>query len=75
MRVRGFELRSAGCVQILANQLTLSQPEGAYYARQITIGTRGFSDLPLALPLHYQVLMCEDQDRFSKKIKALGWGI
>ena len=32
--------------QILADQLTLSQPEGADYAHQITTGTPGFSDLP-----------------------------
>ena len=35
--------------QILADQLTLSQPGGADYAQQITTGTPGFSDLPTAL--------------------------
>ena len=35
--------------QILADQLTLSQPGGADYARHITTGTRRFSDLPTAL--------------------------
>ena len=34
--------------QILADQLTLSQPEGRDYAHQITIGTPGFSNLPTA---------------------------
>jgi hypothetical protein len=35
--------------QILADQLSLSQPEGKDYAHQITTGTPGFSDLPTAL--------------------------
>ena len=35
--------------QILADQLTLSQSEGANYAHQITTGTPGFSDLPTVL--------------------------
>ena len=35
--------------QILADQLTLSQPGGADYAHHITTGTPGFSDLPTAL--------------------------
>ena len=35
--------------QILADQLTLSQPGGADYARHINTGTPGFSDLPTAL--------------------------
>ena len=35
--------------QILADQLTLSQPEGTDYAHLITTGTPGFSDLPTAL--------------------------
>ena len=35
--------------QILADQLTLFQPEGTDYAHLITIGTPGFSDLPTAL--------------------------
>ena len=37
-------------VPILADQLTLSQPRRADYAHQITTGTPGFSDLPMALP-------------------------
>ena len=42
-----------GChPQILADQLTLSQPEGADYAQQITTGTPGFSGLPTALLAH-----------------------
>ena len=36
--------------QILADQLTLSQPGGADYSHHITTGTPGFSDLPTALP-------------------------
>ena len=35
--------------QILADQLTLSQPGGTDYAHLITTGTPGFSDLPTAL--------------------------
>ena len=35
--------------QILADQLTLSQPGGTDYAQQITTGTPGLSDLPTAL--------------------------
>ena len=37
----------AGIMAILADQLTLSQPEGADYAYQITTGTLVFSDLAL----------------------------
>ena len=35
--------------QILADQLTLSQPGGTNYAHLITTGTPGFSDIPTAL--------------------------
>ena len=35
--------------QILADQLTLFQPGGTDYARLITTGTPGFSDLSMAL--------------------------
>ena len=35
--------------QILADQLTLSQPGGADYAHHITTGTPDFSDFPTAL--------------------------
>ena len=35
--------------QILADQLTLSQPGGADYAHHITTGTPGFSDFPTTL--------------------------
>ena len=35
--------------QILADQLTLSQPGGTDYAHLTTTGTPGFSDLPTAL--------------------------
>ena len=38
--------------QILADQLTLSQPGGTKYAHLITTGTPGFSDLPTALTDH-----------------------
>ena len=34
---------------ILADQLTLSQPRGTYFAHHITTGTPGFSGLPTAL--------------------------
>ena len=34
---------------IWADQLTLSQPRGTYFAHHITTGTPGFSDLPTAL--------------------------
>ena len=37
-----------GC-QILADQLTPSQPGGTDYAHKITTGTPGFSDFPTAL--------------------------
>ena len=40
--------------QILANQLTLSQPGEADYAQHINTGTPGFSDLPTALYLIWQ---------------------
>ena len=39
--------------QILADQLTLSQPGGTDYAQLITTGTPGFSDLPTALMCSY----------------------
>ena len=35
--------------QILADQLTLSQPGGTDYAHHIYTGTSGLSDLPMAL--------------------------
>ena len=35
--------------QILADQLTLSQPGGADYSKHISTDTPGFSDLPTAL--------------------------
>ena len=38
-----------GVPQILADQLTLSQPVGADYAHHITTGTPGFADLPTSL--------------------------
>ena len=39
--------------QILADQLTLSQPRGVDYAHQIILATPpGFSDLPTALVIH-----------------------
>ena len=40
--------------QILADQLTLSQPGGEDYAHCITTGTPGFSDLPTALYENYK---------------------
>ena len=46
---KGVVLGSTGGAQILADQLTLSQPGGTDYAHLITTGTPGFSDLPTAL--------------------------
>ena len=40
-----------GHPQILADQLTLSQPGGVDYAHYITTGNTGFSDPPMALLL------------------------
>ena len=37
-----------GTPRFLADQLTLSKPEGAEYVHQITTGTPGFSDLSTA---------------------------
>ena len=42
--------------QILADQLTLFQTGGKYYAHLITTGTPGFSDLPTALT-HAEMLI------------------
>ena len=42
--------------QILKYQLTLYQPERADYAHHINTGTPGFSDLPTALVLTYQLI-------------------
>ena len=39
--------------QILADQLTLSQPGGTDHAHLNTTGTPGFSDFPTALTLFY----------------------
>ena len=39
-------LSEPGHPHVLANQLTLSQPEGVDYAHHITNGTLGFSDGP-----------------------------
>ena len=39
-------LSEPGHPQVLANQLSLSQPEGADYAHDITNGTHGFLDGP-----------------------------
>ena len=41
--------------QILADQLTLSQPGRADYAHHINTGTPGFSDLPTALHRTYML--------------------
>ena len=37
--------------QVLADQLTLSQPGGAGYAHQINTGTPGYSEFPTALQI------------------------
>ena len=42
---------------ILSDQLTLSQPERADYAPQITTGTPGFSGLPSALIVHRSIFV------------------
>ena len=43
--------RGYGDAHILVEQLTVSQPEGADFSHQITTGTPGFSNLPMALYL------------------------
>ena len=53
--------------QILADQLTLSQPGGTDYAHLITTGTTGFSDLPTALELGRavrEICACAEQRIF-----------
>ena len=50
--------------QILADQLTLSQPGGTDYAKLIITGTPGFSDLPTALGL-------TNQPKFGQAIPPL----
>ena len=42
-----------GCPQFLADQLTLYQPRGAYYAHHISTGTSKFCDLPPCLQSTY----------------------
>ena len=58
-RIRGAEgaggTKGAMPSQILADQLTLSQPRGAYYAHRITTCPPGFSDLPTALVMERTV--------------------
>ena len=49
--------------QILADQLTLSQPGRADYAHHITTGTPGFSDLPTALPDIIQMACTQKEKR------------
>ena len=46
-----------GVPQILADQLTLSQPGGTDYTPHITTGTPGFSDLPAALDLNCYIVL------------------
>ena len=46
-----------GGPQILADQLTLSQPRGADYSNQINTGIPGFSDLPTALHYHSSIVL------------------
>ena len=52
-------------LQILTDQLTLSQRVGADYAHHITTGTPGFSDLPR--PCYIQLRF--HQHKISKKYK------
>ena len=53
--------------RILADQLTLPQPGGTYYAHLITTVTTGFSDLPAALKLGRavrEICACAEQRIF-----------
>ena len=54
---------------ILADQLTLYQPEGTDYAHLFTTGTPGFSDLPTAL---YRFIFSKVSDSLSS-LKADYW--
>ena len=58
--------------QILADQLTLSQPEGAVYAHQITIVTPGFSDFPTALncEINFCRICSDDQNEITYYVKV-----
>ena len=56
--------------QILTDQLTLFQPGGTDYARLITTGTPGFSDLPTALK--YLKSAAYNQEQFQIK-SGLWW--
>ena len=47
-----------GTPRFLADQLTLSKPEGAEYVHQITTGTPRFSDLSTA-PLQMEYWLCQ----------------
>ena len=57
--------------QILADQLTLSQPEETDYAHLITTGTPGFSDLPTALTLKNE-FETQNFEIFDKVVHNLG---
>ena len=55
--------------QILADQLTLSQPGGADYAHHKDTGTLGFSDLPTAL--HLLLLLLLRIFNFQKNLRKV----
>ena len=54
--------------QIMADQLTLSQPGGEDYAHHINTGTPEFSDLPTALSQPFRSGNMNDQNSFSGAI-------
>ena len=58
--------------QILADQITLSQTEGADYAHQITNGTLGFSDLPTALQ-HHDGFHTQANQGLGKRLRFSNW--
>ena len=55
--------------QILADQLTLFQPEGTDYAHLITTGTPGFSDLPTALILPSTIYVNKGRSQSTAVLK------
>ena len=59
--------------QILADQLTLSQPGGADYAHHITTGTPGFSDFPTALDSKGCQKVAMGKCWFDTEHEKLGW--
>ena len=73
---KGVVPGGAGGAQILADQLTLSQPGGTDYAYLITTGTPGFSDFPTALYRYAEnsfSIKSKDQSNGNFH-RMLGWG-